>query len=346
MAKEAAVSIATVSHVINRTRYVSPELTERVKKVIERLDYCRNGVARSLKTQRTYTIGLVVSDISNPFFSTLVRGVEDALAEEGYSLIICNTDETLEKEKRYIDILLQKGIDGVIFAPTGKGNENIQRLIRKKCPFVFIDRVIRDIEGDAVLSDNVEGAYRATKHLLERSHRRIGIILGLENVSTTWERLEGYEQALKEFGLTENSEFIIHGGSKTQGGYEACRQLFGLSDPPTAIFSTNSLMTLGVLKALKKQGLYCPQDISVIGFDDFEGTALYDPPLTTVAQEPYELGSKVARLLLQRLEGEYHPNIFQQVRLPTKLIIRHSVAEPCGKGGEKSIKRRKRTKTV
>ncbi|HBR09763.1 TPA: LacI family transcriptional regulator [Candidatus Acetothermia bacterium] len=259
---------------------------------MERLNYRRNGIARSLKTQRTYTISLIVSDISNPFFSTLVRGVEDALAEEGYSLIICNTDENAEKERRYLNISLEKGVDGAILFPTGNKEEDIEQLIKKQHAFVFVDRITPGIAGDAVLSENIKGAYQAVKHLLEWDHRRIGIIMGLESISAIQERLKGYDQALRSFSLARDAELIVNGSSKTQEGYEACLKLLDIADPPTAIFSTNNLMSQGVLRALKEKGLSYPKDVSVVGFDDFEEAALYNPPLTVVSPKPYEMGFK------------------------------------------------------
>lgn len=218
--------------------------------------------------------------------------MEDALAEEGYSLIICNTDENAEKERRYLNISLEKGVDGAILFPTGNKEEDIEQLIKKQHAFVFVDRITPGIAGDAVLSENIKGAYQAVKHLLEWDHRRIGIIMGLESISAIQERLKGYDQALRSFSLARDAELIVNGSSKTQEGYEACLKLLDIADPPTAIFSTNNLMSQGVLRALKEKGLSYPKDVSVVGFDDFEEAALYNPPLTVVSPKPYEMGFK------------------------------------------------------
>lgn len=325
VAEEAGVSKATVSHVINKTRYVSPELTQRVKETMKELGYKPNAVARSLTTRKTHTIGLIVSDISNPFFSTLVRGVEDAAVENDHSLIVCNTDETLEKEKLYIDVLIQKKMDGLIIAPTGKSDENLKLLVEDDIPFVFVDRKIQGIESDAVLSQNVEGAYKATKYLIEQGHKKIGIILGLESVNTTKERFKGYKKALGEFNLDFDDRLAVRANSRVSGGIAATETLLSLNPRPTAIFGTNNLMTIGAMQGIKRHGLGCPKDVSLVGFDDFEWAAAFEPTLTTVLQHPYQIGSMATSKLLDRLKKGDNQNEFSEVRLPTDLIIRNSV---------------------
>ena len=333
VAKKAEVSIATVSHVINNTRYVSPELTIKVKKAMEELRYQPNAVARSLKTEKTQTIGLIVSDISNPFFSTLVRGVEDTAMNNGHSVIVCNTDETLVKEELYVDVLIQKKIDGMIIAPTGKSDKNLEKVYQNNIPMVFIDRQIEDIEADAVLSDNFTGCYQVTRHLIELGHKRIGLILGLKRISNTQERLNGYKKALSEYGIKYDSQLITGGYSKIDGGVEAVRieggikavnRLLALPKTPTAIFSTNNLMTLGALKGIINNGLRCPKDISLAGLDDFEWASIFEPTLTTVAQAPYKIGTKATELLFERLSKPDQK--YQEIRIPTVLKIRNSTA--------------------
>ncbi len=255
VAEEAGVSVATVSHVINGTRYVSNELTERVEEAMEKLGYRPNAVARSLKTNKTQTIGLIASDLSNPFFSSLLRGVEDSALKEDYSLIVCNTDETLDKEKLYIDVLSGRKIDGLLIAPTGKSDENLRSLQKRNIPMVFIDRKAKGIEADAVLSDNVSGASEATRHLVDLGHKKIGIILGLMSVSTTRERLEGYKKVLGEEGLEYDPDLVKHGFSQVTGGAQAAEELLSLNSPPSAIFSTNNLMTIGAMQGLMNEGL-------------------------------------------------------------------------------------------
>lgn len=322
VAEKAGVSVATVSHVINGTRYVSSELTERVENAMDELGYHPNVVARSLKTDKTQTLGLLASDLSNPFFSKLLRGVEDRALEEDYSLIVCNTDETLEKEKLYIDVLSQRKIDGLLIAPTGKSDKSLSTLREREIPFVFIDRKARGIEADAVLSDNVGGSMAATRHLVDLGHRRIGIILGLESVNTTQERLKGYKKVLDEENIKYDPKLVKKGYSQVGGGVEAAEELLSLEDHPSAIFSTNNLMTIGAMQGIQRNDYSCPEEISLIGFDDFAWASTFKPRLTTVAQVPYDIGAKAADVLFKRIEDET-PNP-KDVRMPTKLKSRES----------------------
>ncbi len=314
---------------INGTRHVSEELTTRVRESLAKLDYHPDCVARSLRTQRTHSIGLIVSDISNPFFSVLVRGAEDAAAERGYSVIISNTDEDLEKERLYVNVLRQRRIDGLLIAPTGKVDEDLQFLTTSGIPFVFVDRKIEGVRASAVLSDNIQGAYAATQHLIEYGHRRIGIILGLEGVSTSVERYRGYQSALRDAGLAEEKDLVVRGDFRIAGGIRACHALFDLSDPPTAIFSLNNLTAIGVLCAIRERGLRFPDDISVISFDSpWWMDRVMSPSLTYVKQEPYTIGQEGMQMLARSIESsgsEEQEPIEEIVRVPTQLEIRESV---------------------
>jgi len=322
VAEKAGVSVATVSHVINGTRKVAPETEARVRRAMEELGYQPNAIAQSLRKRTTYAIGILVSDITNPFFATIVRGAEDAALEAGYSVIVCNSDEDPQKEDMYIRALWRRRIDGMLIAPTRDGTSPaIQELVQRKLPFVFVDRKAKGIEADAVLSDNIGGAYLATKHLIERGHKRIGIVLGIPGATTTEERLLGYRQALEEAGIPFSEDLVVWGGYRMEGGRKACAKLLSLSDPPTAIFSTNNLMTVGVLQELSHRGIKIPEEVAVVGFDDLEWAEIVHPPLTVVAQRPYEIGYQAFKILLERLnrlEGK------QEVRVSVELKIRRS----------------------
>ncbi|MBC7343833.1 MAG: LacI family DNA-binding transcriptional regulator [Clostridia bacterium] len=316
--------MATVSYVINGTRKVAPETAHRVRLAMAELDYQPNAVAQSLRTRITHAIGVVVSDITNPFFATLVRGAEDAALEAGYSLIVCNSDEDPEKENLYVRLLRRRRIDGMLIAPTRDGvSSAVQELAQQNIPFVFIDRKAKGIEADAVLSDNVGGAYLATKHLIERGHRRIGIVLGIPGATTTEERFAGYRQALEEAGIPWAEELVVWGGYRVEGGRRAAAELLSLANPPTAIFSTNNLMTLGVLQELFARGIQIPYQIAVVGFDDLEWAEIAASPLTVVAQHPYEIGRRAFELLVDRLRN---PDVkrFQEIRVPVELRVRGS----------------------
>ena len=324
VAERAGVSVATVSHVINGTRKVAPGTAERVRRAMEELDYHPNAVARSLRTRKTQVIGVVVSDITNPFFATLVRGAEDAALEAGYSIFVCNSDETLEKENRYVQVLRRRRVDGMLLAPVGGGeNPAIRKLARQGVPFVFVDRRAPGVEADAVLSDNVGGAYLATKHLIERGHERIGIVLGIPGATTSEERLAGYRRALEEAGIPLAEELVVWGGYRVEGGRRATAKLLSLTPPPTAIFSTNNLMTIGVLQELFRHGVRIPGEMGVVGFDDLEWAEMANPSLTAVAQRPHEIGYRAVRLLLDRLGAE-EPIPPREVRASVDLKVRGS----------------------
>lgn len=326
VAARAGVSVATVSYVINGTKPVAPETAARVRRAIEELDYHPDASAQSLRTRTTHVIGVVVSDIANPFFATLVRGAEDCARQHGYSLLICNTAEDLENERMYLSLLARRRVDGLLLAPTGKNDELIGRLMGRGMHIVFIDRTPPNLQAPAVLSQNEEGAYQATCYLIEQGHRRIGIVLGLPDVSTTAERLRGYRRALARYGLEFDEGLVAYGRSQVAAAREACEALLARASP-TAVFATNNLMTIGVMQAIRKLGLRCPEDISVVGFDDFDWAEAFDPPLTTVAQDPYGIGQRAMELLLGLLAGDREP---EQVRLPVELRVRGSVAPPGG----------------
>lgn len=327
VAEKAGVSTSTVSHVINETRYVSPELTEKVKEAMEELDYhSPNAIARGLKTKQTFTLGLIVSDITNLFSPITARGLEDIASENGYDVIVSNTDELLEKEKAQIDSLIEERVDGIVIAPTGKSDEKFSLLRSQGIPFVFVDRYVDSVEADLVASKNKEGGYRATEYLIENGHRRIGIVLGLESITSSRERFEGYRNAMQDYGIGIDEQLVVRGDYRLQGGKQSTKQLMELDSPPTAIFATNAMSNLGALKAIKELGMNCPEDISLIGFDDFNWVEIFDPPLTVMAQKPHKIGYEAGKLLLERLHQENVPE-YKSIRLDTELIERKSVAE-------------------
>ena len=326
VARAAGVSIATVSATINRTANVSPVLQEKVRQAVMELGYNPDAIARSLKTRTTRTLGLIISDISNPFFTAVIRGIEDVANERGYTLMLCNTDERPEKERAYVQLLQSRRVDGVIMAPVGKREdyEDLGRTMR--APVVFIDRRV-PAHADAVVVDNALGAREVVRYLLGLGHRRIGVIAGLPQISTSEERLAGYHQALREAGLTSDPALQKVGYSRLEGGYRAALDLLAMPDHPTAIFATNNLMVIGLMRAVAERGLRCPAAISVVGFDDFDWASVFQPRLTTVAQPTYEMGVKAAQLLFSRL-GEAREGERQEIILVPSLIVRESCAAP------------------
>ncbi|MCX5732933.1 MAG: LacI family DNA-binding transcriptional regulator [candidate division NC10 bacterium] len=322
----AGVSTATVSATINGTAIVSPALQEKVRKAVAELGYNPDAIARSLKTGTTRTLGLIISDIANPFFAAVIRGIEDVANERGYALMLCNTDERPEKERAYMQLLQSRRVDGMIMAPVGK-REDYEDLGRAMpAPVVFIDRRV-PAQADAVVVDNVRGAREAVGYLLGLGHRRIGVISGLPQISTSIERLAGYHQALHEAGLESDPLLLKVGYSRLEGGYRAALELLAMPDRPTAIFASNNLMVIGLMRAVAERGLACPAAVSVVGFDDFDWASVFQPRLTTVAQPTYEMGVKAAELLFARMGGERNRER-QEIVLAPQLIIRDSCAVP------------------
>ncbi|RME74699.1 MAG: LacI family transcriptional regulator [Chloroflexi bacterium] len=347
VAERAGVSTATVSHVINNTRYVSEETRQKVLQAIEELNYQPSAIARGLATNSTRTVGLVISDIANPFFTAVARGVEDEIIQHGYHTIFCNTDEDPAREDEYLRLLSARQIDGLIIAPTGIRSERLLRMAQAELPIVLLDRETPGIDAPLVCVDNEDGAYRAVKYLVELGHRRIAVLMGLETISTQVARYNGYRRALQEAGIPLDEGLVvkanplfysnrpIHLNSSppnfltnnqmTPAAFYALQELLDLSDRPTAIFVTNNQMTLGTLHALKERGLRCPDDISVISFDDHDWAPLFSPPLTVVRQPTYRLGQAAAQLLMQLI---HHQPVDPPPPLPTEFIIRQSCCPP------------------
>lgn len=321
VAKRAGVSVATVSYVINNTKNVLPETRERVIRALTELDYRPNSIAKSLRQKMTNTIGVIISDASNPFFTSMFRGIDDVFTKLGYQLIVCSSDEKPEKERKYLELLSQKQVDGIILAPTGGNRNYINDLLRSGLPMIFIDRYLEDVKIPAVVVDNTEASYQATQHLINMGHRRIGILVGLKDISSTKERLNGYEAALKANGIPLDPELIKSGYSNTLEGYKAMLELLNLPSRPTAVFGTNNLMTIGLMQALQNNHVKCPEEIAVVGFDDFEWATAFRPFLTTVAQPTYELGKTAAEMLLKSREEEIKVT---RVILHCQFMIRES----------------------
>ena len=324
VAVKAGVSKTTVSHVINQTRFVEAATRQRVLDAITALAYRPNLLARSLTTQHTGTIGMVISDSSNPFFSEMMSGIEDVLLPQRYSLLVCNTDETLEREAHYLDLLLAQRVDGIIAAATSQRWTELTRADLQHTPLVFVDRSFPTLDGPFVGVDNRRAAYQGVRHLIDCGHRTIGILAGHDRLSTMRERVDGYAEALRDAGLTPRPAWIVDSPLSVEGGRRAMRTLLSLPERPTAVFINNNLLTLGGLLELRTLGLRCPDDLAIAGFDDHPWAAVADPPLTMVKQPAFDLGRTAARLLLSRIDGESVPS--EPVLLECELVVRTSSA--------------------
>ena len=301
VAQHAGVSIATVSRVLNGTTYVNEEVAARVRAAVKELHYQPSRAAQALRANRSKIIGLLISDIQNPFFTALIRGVEDVANRNGYSLILCNSDENPHKEQQYIEVLCAERVAGAIVVPTSENPQKLRLFREHEIPFVSVDRRVKDRTTDAILIDNVSGAYEAVKHLIANGYRRIGAITGPVSTTTGRERLEGYRKALREEGLACDPELECIDDFKSGGGRKCANTLLDLEPSVDALFVANNLMTLGALEAIHERHLRVPEDIAIVGFDEMPWAALSSISLTTVTQPVYELGSTAALRLFQRL---------------------------------------------
>jgi LacI family transcriptional regulator len=321
----AGVSTATVSHVLNNTARVSPKLRERVLKVARELNYQPNSLARSLVTRRSNVVGMVITDIMNPFYGALTRGAEDVLAREGYTLLVGNSDGNCEKEEAYYRTFLAKRLDGflLITCPTEYPPSYLSRHNAEETPVVLMNRNYPGVRADTVMADSEEGSWRAVTHLLEMGHRRIGIITGPAQHVSSQQRLLGYKRALHEHRLPVEDELIREGQFDVKSGYERAKRLLSLRDRPTALYAFNAAMSMAALRAIFDSGLRCPEDVALVSFDDIEWFDLIRPRITAVAQPSYELGATSAQTILDRI-SERLSSPPQKTILKTELIVRES----------------------
>lgn len=325
VAARAGVSAMTVSRVINRHAGVSQATRQRVEQAIEELGYVPNALARGVFGRRTRTIALLVSDIGNPFYTMIARGVEDTARRGGYTVFLCNSDDAEEKEQAYVNAMLSNRIDGLVVA-SGSGSLKTLRLLSKRgVPFVLIDRAAEGMNADAVVGDSVGGARTLTRHLLELGHRRIALVGGSPDILSARERRLGYEEALGERGVTPDPRLILEGAYTRDSGYRSAKRLLALpvGARPTAIFAGSNFLAVGVLQALREAELKVPQDVALVCFDDIELAAAVYPFLTVMAQPAATFGSIAAQFLLERLESET-PLPARKVVLPPEFIVRLS----------------------
>ncbi|MBK9925023.1 MAG: LacI family DNA-binding transcriptional regulator [Anaerolineales bacterium] len=323
VAKRAGVAPITVSRVINNSGYISQSTRERVEAAVKELGYVPNTIARGLRSKRTHTLALIVTDITNPYFTLMARGVEDVAGELGYTVVYCNTDESEDKEEKYANILAQRQIDGVLLVPARGDAKIIKFLESNGVTVVVLDRRVSGAKTDFVRSDSENGARDLIRLLIGLGHEHIAMITGSKEVSTSVDRVTGYQQALTEAGLSKN-ELIYYGAFNQKSGYELTYQAMNRTPKPTAIFGANNFITIGIIKALHDLKADVPGDVSVVGFDDLPESMLVRPFLTVARQPAYEMGRSATELLLKRISGDLSED-FHEIILSTEIIQRESV---------------------
>ena len=325
VARHAGVSISTVSHVLNGTRFVSKDKTLKVLTAVEALDYKPSALARSLKTSRTYTLGMLTASNTNPFFAEVIHGVEAGCYDRGYHLILCNSENNLSKQASYLKTLATKRIDGLLVM-SGHSTPDFFELLKSHCsvPLAVLDCHVPNLNADIIMEAPEQGGYDAIRYLLAKGHTRIGCISGPKDLSPSSQRLSGYYRALKEAGILPDKKWVIESHLTAESGYQAAKVLLNNGELPTALFVGNDLMAMGVICALQNRGYNIPGDISVIGYDNIELAAYTSPPLTTFHQPKGELGKLAANTLIDRIED---PNLKPGIQtLKSCLVERLSVA--------------------
>lgn len=325
----AGVSSTTVSHIINNTRFVSEETRKKVLEAIDELGYYPSKLAQGLANNNSRTIGVVFSDITNPHFTQIFKGIEYVFQNLGYDLLVSNTSENPDNQEQALKSLLAGSVNGLILALTGFPSERLPLIKKKGLPVVLVDRNEPQIGFPFVGVNNEKGAYEAVRHLFSDGHTRLGLILGLRHTTTTEERFNGFDKAHKEMGIPYNPNHVYWGDYGIEAGYRGVVELLKSDPRPTAIFCANNLMTLGALHAIRDLGLNCPEDIGLMGFDDHLWADIFNPPLTVVSQPTFEMGVKAAQILYKQIVEGVSEGIPNRINFETKLIIRGSCSPTC-----------------
>ncbi|MFH1940174.1 MAG: LacI family DNA-binding transcriptional regulator, partial [bacterium] len=307
VAELVGVHPSTVSRVINDDSRISEKTREKVFLIIKKLGYTPNAIARGLKTKRTHTLGMLIPDITNPFFAEIARGVEDAANKNDFNIILCNTDDRLKKERTYLEILRGKRVDGLILGTAHIKDKSILELEKNNFPYILVSRNIEELDKNCVIVDDEAGGIMATEYLIKLGHRRIAHITGPLKIRSALNRLKGYKLALKKYGIEYRDELVGEGDFRIKGGYQVMKRFLKLAEPPTAIFAANDLLALVAMQAIQKKNFHIPEDFSVIGFNDIELASFVYPALTTIRQPMLEMGALAVKMLLRIIEeGEFN----------------------------------------
>ncbi|MDK2800917.1 MAG: LacI family transcriptional regulator, repressor for deo operon, udp, cdd, tsx, nupC, and nupG [Clostridiales bacterium] len=323
VAKAAGVSVATVSRVLNNGQ-VSPKTRILVENAIRELNYEPNMLGRNLRRSESRMILTMIPNISNPFYSVIVEGIEDAARKNGYNILLCNTEADVEREKIYLDLLKQKLADGIITMEPAI-DIDVLKEVGKRYPVVQCCEYSEKINIPYIAIDNVTAAYKATKHLLTIGHKKIALINSDEKFMYARQRKEGYIKALQEFDIPVNEDWIVNAGLSFESGQRMMKYLLSLKDKPSAVFAVSDILAIGALKTIKDEGLKVPQDIGVVGFDNIQFANMMNPTLTTIEQPRYQMGVEAAEMLIKRIKDKKQK--VENVILDHQLIIRESTME-------------------
>lgn len=326
VAEKARVSTTTVSHVINNTRVVSEDARERVLSVINELRYIPSAVARSLKNDKTHTLGMMIPNNSNPYFAEIIQGIEDESFKLGYNIILCNSYDDPKKQAAYTRVLIEKRIDGLILVSSGSDDELNQLLNDEGIPKVLVDREVPGVPADFIEADHEQGGYLATEYLIKLGHRDIACVAGPDNLLLSSDRVHGYRRALQEAGIPFRPEFLTYSDFTSEGGFQAMQHLLALPQRPSAIFLSNDLMAIGGLCAAQQAGVRIPEELSIMGYDDIALASFSTPRLTTIAQPKYDIGVLTAQVIVARIR--HSEQAWRREMLQTKLVVRQSTAPP------------------
>lgn len=329
IARETGYSVSTVSRVLhdNSNRYkIREDTKEKIRGVARALGYTPNKIARGLRLNRTHQIGIIVADLANPFFATMVKSISKEARKSGYSIIVCDADENTHVEEESLKTLLENRVDGLLIAPVGLERAHLVNFLNDSTPFVLLDRLYDGLPADSVSVDNVKGAYAATQHLLQNGHQRVAIVQGLPGTYANTGRVQGFRQALADGGIELREEYIVGDDFGALNGFLGTKQLLHLPEPPTAIFAAGDLIALGVLDALREEHVLVPKDVALVTFDDPGFAPHLSPPLTAVEQPIEQMGEMGMRLLLRRLRDPASEP--RHILLEPRLIVRESVAHP------------------
>lgn len=326
VAKQAGVSTTTVSHVINKTRFVAEDTTKAVWEAIKTLNYSPSAVARSLKINTTKSIGMIITTSESPFFAEIVLAVEEFCYSKGYSLFLCNTQNKPEKIQNHLDMLTKKRVDGILVMCSEYSGNSFEIFENTNIPMVIMDWGMSDARADVILDHSFDGGYLATQHLIDNGHTDIAVITGNLEKEIARKRFEGVNKALADAGLSIPEQWIQEGDFEPEGGYECMNNLLKTSAKlPTAVFCFNDVMALGAISAITEKGLNVPQDISVIGYDNVHSSRFYAPPLTTIHQSKSRLGAAALELLLERIENNEKAKEPKVLEFFPELVKRKSV---------------------